>query len=84
MIFDGIDWTLTIKEDTINLIYEENLDDFLDSLSTTRIRALERWLDTDDDDRIKEQIKLLLYNNRNLSMALFTFRPTCTQFTQNR
>ena len=81
MMFDGKNWTLTIKEDLINKIYEdkknyieENLDDFLDSLSTTRKRALERWLDTDDDDdrikEIKEQIKLLLYNNRNLPMKL--------------
>ena len=62
-----------IYEDLNNQI-EENLDDFLDSLSTTRKRALERWLDTDDDDdrikEIKEQIKLLLYNNRNLPMKL--------------
>jgi len=81
MMFDGKNWTLTMKEDLINKIYEdkknyieENLDDFLDSLSTTRKRALERWLDTDDDDdrikEIKEQIKLLLYNNRNLPMKL--------------
>ena len=81
MMFDGKNWTLTIKEDLINKIYEdkkiyieENLDDFLDSLATTRKRALERWLDTDDDDdrikEIKEQIKLLLYNNRNIPMKL--------------
>ena len=79
MIFDGKEWNLTMKEDLINKIYddkknyiEENLDDFLDSLSLSRKKALERWLMTDDDDdrinKVKNEIKLLLYNKRNLIM----------------
>jgi hypothetical protein len=79
MIFDGKEWNLTMKEDLINKIYddkknyiEENLDDFLDSLSSSRKKALERWLMTDDDDerinKVKNEIKLLLYNKRNLIM----------------
>ena len=79
MMFDGQNWTLTMKEDLINKIYddkknyiEENLDDFIDSLSVSRKQALERWLNTDDDDKkikdIKENIKLLLYNSKNLAI----------------
>lgn len=76
MMFDGNKWTLTMKEDLINKIYddkknyiEENLDDFIDSLSASRKKALDRWLETDDDDdkisKIKNEIKLLLYNKRD-------------------
>jgi hypothetical protein len=77
MMYDGSNWALTIKEDLINKIYndkryyiEENLDDFLGSLSSSQVRALNRWLDTEDDDskikNIKERIKLLLYNSKYL------------------
>ncbi|VBB17734.1 hypothetical protein YASMINEVIRUS_197 [Yasminevirus sp. GU-2018] len=77
MMFDGNKWTLTMKEDLINQIYEdkknyieENLEIFLDSLTVSRKKALDRWLETDDEDekisRIKSEIKLLLYNKRNL------------------
>ena len=77
MMFDGKDWNLTMKDDLINKIYddqknyiEENIDEFIDSLSVSRRKALERWLDTDDDDdricKIKNEIKLLLFNKRNV------------------
>lgn len=77
MTYDGTDWNLTIKEDLINKIYddkknyiEDNLDDFVKSLTVFRKKALDRWLETDDDDikitKIKNEIKLLLYNKRNL------------------
>jgi hypothetical protein len=79
MIFDGKNWTLTTKEDLIAKIYddkknyiEENLEEFVNSLQPSRKRALERWLDTDDDDQkireIKENIKLLLYNSRQIAL----------------
>lgn len=77
MMFDGNDWVLTIKEDLINKIYddkknyiEENWEDFVESLTVSRKKALERWLETADEDakiaEIKEQIKMLLYNKRNI------------------
>jgi hypothetical protein len=77
MMFDGKKWTLTMKDDLINKIYddkknyiEENLEDFLDSLSTSRKKALDRWLETDEENakisKIKNEIKLLLYNKRDL------------------
>ncbi|VBB17718.1 hypothetical protein YASMINEVIRUS_181 [Yasminevirus sp. GU-2018] len=77
MMFDGKNWTLTTKEELINKIYddkknyiEENLEEFMDSLSASRKKALERWLETDDNDNkikeIKDSIKLLLYNQRKM------------------
>ena len=77
MMFDGKEWNLTMKEDLINKIYddkknyiEENLDDFVGSLPVSRKKALVRWLETDEEDdrisKIKNEIKLLLYNKRNL------------------
>ncbi|VBB17557.1 hypothetical protein YASMINEVIRUS_19 [Yasminevirus sp. GU-2018] len=77
MMFDGDDWALTTKEDLITKIYddkknyiEENLDEFVDSLLPSRKKALERWLETDDEDakikEIKDNIKLLLYNRRKM------------------
>jgi hypothetical protein len=77
MMFDGNDWNLTMKDELIDKIYddkknyiEENMDVFLNSLTLSRIRALERWLGTNDDDKrinkIKNDIKLLLYNKRNI------------------
>lgn len=40
-------------------------------MTVSRKKALERWLGMDDDDdnkitEIKEQIKMLLYNKRNI------------------
>jgi len=80
MMYDGQNWTLTIKDDLINRIYddkknyiEENLDEFIYSLTESRKKALERWLDMDDNDNkikeIKEQIKLLLYNKREIPIS---------------
>jgi hypothetical protein len=79
MMYDGKQWTLTTKEDLISKIYddkksyiEENLEEFVKSLPISRKRALDRWLDTDDDDEkvktIKENIKLLLYNLKNMAI----------------
>jgi hypothetical protein len=77
MMFDGKEWNLTMKDELINKIYddkknyiEENIDNFIESLSTSRKKALDRWLDTcDNDDRIlkiKNEIRLLLYNKRGM------------------
>jgi hypothetical protein len=77
MMFDGKDWNLTMKDELINKIYddkktyiEENIDEFIDSLSVSRKKALDRWLETNDDDdsisKVKNEIILLLYNKRNI------------------
>ena len=77
MMYDGKNWNLEIKENLINKIYddkknliEENIDDFVNSLSESRKNALHRWLNTGEKDekitQIKEKIKLLLYNKRKM------------------
>ena len=79
MVFNGTEWELMSKERVVDDLYqekkdhvEENLETFLDSLSGPKQRALRRWLDTPDDDirvkRVKDEIKLLLYNKRNIPM----------------
>jgi hypothetical protein len=79
MMFDGDKWTLTTKADLVEKIYqdkkdyiEENLEEFVASLLPSRKRALERWLDTDEEDdkirKIKNDIKILLYNEKQLGI----------------
>lgn len=79
MMYDGNDWTLVMKDDLIDKMYddkrnyiEENLDDFLDSLTVSQKNALHRWMDADDDHdyikKIKNDIKLMLYNKRNMAI----------------
>ena len=79
MVFNGTEWELMSKERVVDDLYqekkdhvEENLETFLESLSGPKQRALRRWLDTPDEDvrvkRVKDEIKLLLYNKRNIPM----------------
>ena len=81
MVFNGTEWELMSKERVVDDLYqekkdhvEENLDTFLESLSGPKQRALRRWLDTPDDDirvkRVKDEIKLLLYNKRNIPLKI--------------
>jgi hypothetical protein len=80
MIYDGENWTLTMKDELINRIYddkknyiEDNLEEFVESLTVSQRRALERWTNTDDQDKkireIKDRIKLLLYNYKQIPIA---------------
>ena len=80
MMFDGKQWNLTFKEELIDRIYEDkknyiedNMELFVNSLPPSRKNALKRWIETSDENDkdpkikdIKEKIKLLLYNNREL------------------
>jgi hypothetical protein len=79
MIYNGKDWNLITKDELIDQIYddkrnyiEENIPTFIESITESQTRALHRWLNTDEDDKkikiIKEEIKLLLYNSRNLAL----------------
>jgi hypothetical protein len=79
MMFDGKNWMLMKRDELLNMIYddkktyiEENLEEFIGSLSVSRRNAIERWLKTDENDKkiteIKERIKLLLYNKRNIPL----------------
>ena len=80
MVYDGNDWNLVMKDDLIDRMYdnkrdriEENLDDFVKSLTGSQKRALHRWMNADDThpyiSKIKNDIKLLLYNKRNMPLT---------------
>jgi hypothetical protein len=77
MIYDGSEWTMVTKEYLIDKMYddkrvyiEENLDDFLDSLTNSQQKALQRWMKAEENHpyiaKIKDDIKLLLYNKRKI------------------
>ena len=79
MMYDGADWILTRKSELIDRLYEDkknyienNMEEFIKSLTNNQTKALERWLNTyDNHERIKEikdMIKLLLYNKRDQVM----------------
>lgn len=86
MIFDGTEWNLRFKDDVVNMLYddkknyiEENMLEFYDSLSQSRKNALARWLNTDENDerikRIKNEIKFLIYNKKNLPIETLKLNP---------
>ena len=78
MMYDGHDWILVMKDDLIDKIYdnkrdyiEENLGAFVNSLSQSQLTELCEYLDSDDHScvkKIKNNIRLLLYNKRNLAL----------------
>lgn len=79
MTFDGDDWALVMKDDLIDKIYdnkrdyiEENMDEFINSLLPSQINALHRWLNVDDDhqyvQKVKNEMKLMLYNKRKMAL----------------
>ena len=79
MMYDGNDWTLVMKDYLIDKMYddkrnyiEENLDEFIASLTVSQQNAMHRWLNADDThpyiSTIKNDIKLLLYNKRKLPL----------------
>ena len=79
MMYDGTTWALVMKDDLIDKLYddkrnyiEENLEEFVGSLTPSQINALHRWMDADDThpyiSKIKNDIKLLLYNKRYMPL----------------
>ena len=78
MIYDGQDWKLVQKSELIDELYmdkvdyvHDNLEEFCEVLSIYKIRALKRWLKSDENDescikKIKKDIELLLYNKRKM------------------
>lgn len=52
---------------------EENLEEFGKSLSKSKLNALKRWLESDENDDkciklIKKDIELLLYNKKKIPL----------------
>jgi hypothetical protein len=79
MVYKNNMWNLILRDDVIDDIYdskkeilEDNFKKFYTSLNDTMKKSLEVWLDTPDDDKkiiqIKERIKLLLFNKRNMCL----------------
>lgn len=77
MIYNGTRWTLGNKKDTINQLYidkrnllVEKFDELVGELSENAIRKFNRFINEQQDDAsiksIKEEIKLILYNNKNI------------------
>jgi len=72
------EWNLTDLDDLIDVIYDakkdyiERLpDEILDKLNISRRKALNRWIETNDDEKIriiKNDLKMLLYNKRYIPM----------------
>jgi hypothetical protein len=76
-VYDGIDWKLQEKNDVVDRLYTDNTDylidkfnDLLDELDKTTINKFNRFKNDFEGDtnieNIKENIKLLLYNNRKI------------------
>lgn len=77
MIYEGKQWSLITKTELIDKLYddkksyiEDNFEEFCEKLTHSQRRAMDRWLNIDDEDpkvkAIKEDIKLLLYNKRDI------------------
>lgn len=78
--FDGR-WNLVDRDNLIDEIYEdkkilveENLSKFVENLTENKRRRLEEWIESETNDKaegtikIKEEIKLLLYNKRHMAI----------------
>jgi hypothetical protein len=80
MIYDGNKWNLKLTETVIDDLYdnkkviiENNINEFQNSLNDSQQLALERWINTPDENKkitnVKEEFKLLLYNKKNIPLA---------------
>lgn len=78
-IYDNVKgWHLISESELVDSIYkkqkyyiEDNMDDYAELLTGSQMKSLNRWLEIDDDDdpkikKIKADLKLLLYNRRDI------------------
>jgi hypothetical protein len=77
MVYKNDIWNLILRDDVVDDIYdtkkeilEESFKKFYKTLNNTMRNSFEVWLNTPEDDKkilqIKERIKLLLFNKRNM------------------
>jgi len=77
--YDGKDWKAISAKELIDEIYEskksyieENIDEFCAALTKSQRESLKRWLCTNDDDKkirkIKSDIRMTLYNNKDMAI----------------
>jgi hypothetical protein len=74
----GQDWNLRERNGILEKLINHKIDllsdkfyDLIDTLDETTIKKFKRFLDQQDEDNIiieiKKDLKMLLYNNRNIS-----------------
>ena len=79
MIYDGNKWELRNRKETIEELYiakkdilVDKFDELLNKLPEYAIDKFERFINDEQDDKIKERIleelKLILYNNKNIPL----------------
>ena len=77
LIYDGIDWKLKEKDDILQqlmddktAILSDKFDELLTELDEPSIKKFQRFLDNQDENSvitgIKNDLKLMLYNNRKI------------------
>ena len=74
MVYDGLNWNLANKKDEIDRLYEEKemmLEEWLESNPEKELKEkFMKYLNNKESDeclnRIKEEIKLMLYNNQKM------------------
>ena len=77
MVKDNDDWKLIFTKEAIDELYddkkyiiENNLKNSFNLIPQSFQNALERWINTPEEDKkilnVKNRLKLLLYNNRNI------------------
>jgi len=74
MVYDGANWNLANKKDEIDRLYEEKemmLEEWLDSNPDEELKKkFMKYLENKDNDeclnRIKEEIRLMLYNKQSM------------------
>jgi len=74
MVYDGANWNLANRKDELDRLYEEKemmLEEWLDSNPDEELKKkFMKYLDNKENDeclnRIKEEIKLMLYNKQNM------------------
>ena len=81
LVYDGEKWEVKDRDDVIEeLMYSktdhllEKFDDLIEELPDNAIKKFQRFIDKKDDDKvvekIKKDIKMILYNNRQLPMNI--------------
>ena len=77
LVYDGDDWKLKERDDILQQIIDyktdilsDKFDELLNQLDDPTIRKFQRFLDHKDEDKIilgiKNDLKLLLYNNKKI------------------
>jgi hypothetical protein len=74
MIYDGEKWATKLKTSIIQKLFEDGFDDFIESLDERTKFRFNRFLRNKEKNEtvnaIKEDIKLVLYNNKHMALNI--------------